>query len=131
MFASQSLSECAEVLRQRAVGRPLRAVASELGYRPYKAAFLSHVLGKRAKHVSEQALDDLRERLGLLPVFPVAVSRCPVCHGVHTRTCARARRALRKSVHLSPDAFDRLNAARQARGETETWERFLLMLIDF
>jgi len=92
--------ECEKTLRRRAQGKSLRELAAELGYPPCKAAMLSHVLsgdGGRARHVSQRTLDDLRRRLGIYH-----------------------RRAPRKSISISREAFERANELR-GRKKWDEW----------
>jgi hypothetical protein len=100
MERSRIYIECEKNLRRRAQGTSLRALAAELGYPPCKAAMLSHVLsgdGRRARHVSRRTLDDLRRRLGIYH-----------------------KRAPRRNISLSQEAFERANALR-GRKKWDEW----------
>jgi hypothetical protein len=77
-----------------------------------------------------------------VPPLKIAVPVCPDCGAVHTGRChgvpeptvivksahPRQPRAPRKSIHVSPDIWERLNTCRIEGGET--WEQFLSELLD-
>jgi hypothetical protein len=116
-----ALVETQKAVLDHKKGLSWRALAAAVDV-PYSVLY---IIGKgRWNRVSWPTVCKVRVHLGLSdPGDVIGVLACPICGHIHMRTCARARRAPRKSVHLSPAVHARANARRKAAGMTwDQWE---------